>query len=164
MALVVTVFKNMDFVADLFPLNMPYAYFPESATVLALKKQPLYVWENLVMFAQQVEKINIWNGFCMCLFTFMTVWKIRTSQTIVRILQNSHSHSILAKIQLYSRVLPFGIFFFNHLFTFAFPASSAGRGPQEAQHCRLAQLRFHMGGTIPRYRDQEAWFPGGGRS
>lgn len=59
MALVVTVFKNMDFVADLFPLNMPYAYFPESATGLALKKQPLYVWENLVMFAQQVEKINI---------------------------------------------------------------------------------------------------------
>lgn len=160
MALVVTVFKNMDFVADLFPLNMPYAYFPESATGLALKKQPLYVWENLVMFAQQVEKINIWNGFCICLFTFMTVWKIRTSQTIVRILQNSH----ILFLPKFSSTLGFCLlefFFFNHLFTFAFPASSAGRGPQEAQHCRLAQLRFHMGGTIPRHRDQEAWFPGG---
>ena len=59
MALVVTVFKNMDFVADLFSLNMPYAYFPESATGLALKKHPPYVQENSVIFAQQVEKSNI---------------------------------------------------------------------------------------------------------
>ena len=58
MALVVTVFKNMDSVADLFPLNMPYAYFPESAMGMALKKQPLYVLANLGVFAQQVEKIK----------------------------------------------------------------------------------------------------------
>lgn len=42
MAFIVTIFKNINFEANLFSLNIRYAYFSESATALVLKKQPPY--------------------------------------------------------------------------------------------------------------------------
>ena len=53
------------FVADLFSLNI--LVFPESATRLALEKQPPYFQEKLVTICKTGWKVNIWNGFHICL-------------------------------------------------------------------------------------------------
>ena len=41
--------------------------FPESATRLALEKQPPYFQEKLVTICKTGWKVNIWNGFHICL-------------------------------------------------------------------------------------------------
>lgn len=91
-----------------------------------LEKATSLLLEKLVRFAKQVEKFNIWNGFCIYLLTFTSVRKIQTGESTARTLQNSHSPQ-------HSWALPVHFAFwkyFHCLFTFAFPASFTERGPR----------------------------------
>ena len=60
-----TVFKNLIFVADLFSLNI--LCVSRISYKLALEKQPPYFQEKLVTICKTGWKVNIWNGFHICL-------------------------------------------------------------------------------------------------